>query len=258
MSERKTTKGTAAAAAPVIDVPRCLAVLAGKGKEAGLALTQEQLDQFGIYYEKLIETNARLNLTALTSPEDVAVKHFIDSLLAYDPQLMQPGTALIDVGTGAGFPGLPLKLYAPGLKVTLLDSLEKRLRFLDDVLAATHVKGIRLVHGRAEDGGRDPEHRGRYDIAVSRAVAKLSVLSEYCLPFVKRGGYFVALKGSRYEEEIAGAQHALAVLGGKLAAARPVHLPGLDDGRAVVVIRKVKDTPAAYPRKAGLPSKKPL
>ncbi|MEE3381845.1 MAG: 16S rRNA (guanine(527)-N(7))-methyltransferase RsmG [Succiniclasticum sp.] len=257
MSETKATKGTAEAA-PVIDVPRCLAVLAGRGKEAGLTLTQEQLDQFGIYYEKLIETNAHLNLTALTSPDDVAVKHFIDSLLAYDPQLMKPGATLIDVGTGAGFPGLPLKFYVPELKVTLLDSLEKRLRFLDDVLAATHVKGIRLVHARAEDGGRDPKHRGQYDVAVSRAVAKLSVLAEYCLPFVKRGGYFVALKGSKYEAEIAEAQHALAVLGGKLAAARPVHLPGLDDGRAVVVIRKVKDTPAAYPRKAGLPSKKPL
>lgn len=142
--------------------------------------------------------------------------------------------------------------------MTLLDSLDKRLRFLQEVIDATAVRGIRLVHARAEDGGRDPKHRGQYDIAVSRAVARLSVLAEYCLPFVKRGGWFLALKGSRYEEEIAAAEPALALLGGKVAAARPVRLPGLDDGRALVLIRKVKDTPAAYPRKAGLPAKKPL
>jgi 16S rRNA (guanine527-N7)-methyltransferase len=129
---------------------------------------------------------------------------------------------------------------------------------LQDVIDATGVKGIRLVHARAEDGGRDPKHRGQYDIAVSRAVARLSVLAEYCLPFVKRGGWVLALKGSKYEEEIEAAQNALARLGGKLVEARPVQLPGLDDGRAIVVLRKVKDTPAAYHRKAGLPAKKPL
>jgi 16S rRNA (guanine527-N7)-methyltransferase len=241
-----------------IDTAACLAILAERGAAAGLTLTQEQLQQFGTYYERLVETNRHLNLTTLTSPEDVAVKHFIDSLLAYDPALMKAGTTVIDVGTGAGFPGLPLKIYRPELKVTLLDSLDKRLRFLQDVIDATGVKGIRLVHARAEDGGRDPKHRGQYDIAVSRAVARLSVLAEYCLPFVKRGGWVLALKGSRYEEEIEAASSALARLGGKLVEARPVHLPGLDDGRAIVVLRKVKDTPAAYPRKAGLPAKKPL
>ncbi|MGI6263445.1 MAG: 16S rRNA (guanine(527)-N(7))-methyltransferase RsmG [Succiniclasticum sp.] len=241
-----------------IDTAKCLAILAERGAAAGLTLTQEQLQQFGTYYERLVETNRHLNLTTLTSPEDVAVKHFIDSLLAYDPALMKAGTTVIDVGTGAGFPGLPLKIYRPELKVTLLDSLDKRLRFLQDVIDATGVKGIRLVHARAEDGGRDPKHRGQYDIAVSRAVARLSVLAEYCLPFVKRGGWVLALKGSKYEEEIEAAQNALARLGGKLVEARPVQLPGLDDGRAIVVLRKVKDTPAAYPRKAGLPAKKPL
>lgn len=198
-----------------------------KGKEAGLSFTAQQLEQFSAYYELLVETNKVMNLTAITEPEEVAVKHMIDSLLAFDEKLFGEKT-LADVGTGAGFPGIPLKIYCPSLKVTLIDSLAKR------------------------------RHREKYDLVTARAVARLSVLAEYCLPLVKTDGSFIALKGSKYQEEIAAADKALQILGGRLVSADAVKLPGLNDGRAIVKIAKIKTTPKAYPRKAGLPDKQPL
>ena len=165
---------------------------------------------------------------------------------------------IIDVGTGAGFPGIPLKIYCPALKVVLIDSLAKRLNFLQRVIDELGLTDIECVHLRAEDAGKNAAHREKYDIVTARAVARLSVLSEYCLPLVKVGGMFVALKGAKYKEEIAAAGKALYVLGGKLVSAQQVELPGLDDGRAVVTIKKVKASPKAYPRKAGLPEKNPL
>ena len=200
--------------------------------KAGFNLTPLQLEQFDTYYRMLVETNKVMNLTALTEPQDVAVKHFVDSLMAYDT-------------------------YFPG-KVFLIDSLAKRLNFLQNVIEALQLQDIECVHLRAEDAGKNAAHREKYDIVTARAVARLSVLAEYCLPLVKTGGMFIALKGSKYKEEINDAAYALNILGGKLVSARQVELPGLDDGRAVVAIKKVKPSPKAYPRKAGLPEKHPL
>ena len=231
-------------------------ILAARGAEAQLSFTDEQLAQFTRYYELLVETNKVMNLTAITEPEEVAVKHMVDSLLAFEAAMA--GKTLVDVGTGAGFPGVPLKIYCPSLKVTLVDSLGKRLRFLEQVISELGLKGIRCEHLRAEDAGRNKKHREQYDYVTARAVARLSVLSEYCLPLAKKGGQFIALKGSRYAEEINEGEAAVKILGGKIISAEPVKLPGLDDGRAIIKIAKIKATPAQYPRKAGTPEKQPL
>ena len=231
-------------------------ILKERGAEAGLSFTEEQLEQFTKYYELLVETNKVMNLTAITEPEEVAVKHMIDSLLAFDEDMA--GKTLSDVGTGAGFPGVPLKIYCPELKVTLIDSLGKRLKFLQQVIDALGLKYIRCEHLRAEDAGKNSKHREKYDLVTARAVARLSVLAEYCLPLVKKGGRFIALKGSKYAEEIEEGTAAVQILGGKILSAEPVKLPGLDDGRAIIKIGKIKTTPAQYPRKAGTPEKQPL
>lgn len=231
-------------------------ILAARGAEAQLSFTEEQLAQFTHYYELLVETNKVMNLTAITEPEEVAVKHMVDSLLAYEDGMQ--GKTLVDVGTGAGFPGVPLKIYCPSLRVTLVDSLGKRLRFLEQVIDELGLKGIRCEHLRAEDAGRSKKHREQYDYVTARAVARLSVLSEYCLPLAKKGGQFIALKGSRFAEEIEEGEAAVKILGGKIISAEPVKLPGLDDGRAIIKIAKIKATPAQYPRKAGTPEKQPL
>ena len=231
-------------------------ILAARGAEAQLSFTEEQLAQFTRYYELLVETNKVMNLTAITEPEEVAVKHMVDSLLAYEDGMQ--GKTLVDVGTGAGFPGVPLKIYCPSLRVTLVDSLGKRLRFLQQVIDELGLKGIRCEHLRAEDAGRSKKHREQYDYVTARAVARLSVLSEYCLPLAKKGGQFIALKGSRFAEEIEEGEAAVKILGGKIISAEPVKLPGLDDGRAIIKIAKMKATPAQYPRKAGTPEKQPL
>lgn len=231
-------------------------ILAQKVTEAGLELSSKQLEQFNKYYEMLIETNKVMNLTAITEPEEVAVKHMVDSLLAFDTSFKNK--TLADVGTGAGFPGIPLKIYCPSLKVTLIDSLGKRLKFLENVISELGLTDITCEHARAEDAGKNKKFREKYDIVTARAVARLSVLSEYCLPLVKPGGMFIALKGSKYAEEISEGEQALKILGGKLISSDEVKLPGLDDGRAIVKIKKIKPTPAAYPRKAGTPDKQPL
>lgn len=231
-------------------------ILAARGAEAQLSFTEEQLAQFTRYYELLVETNKVMNLTAITEPEEVAVKHMVDSLLAYEDGMQ--GKTLVDVGTGAGFPGVPLKIYCPSLRVTLVDSLGKRLRFLEQVIDELGLKAIRCEHLRAEDAGRSKKHREQYDYVMARAVARLSVLSEYCLPLAKKGGQFIALKGSRFAEEIEEGEAAVKILGGKIISAEPVKLPGLDDGRAIIKIAKIKATPAQYPRKAGTPEKQPL
>ena len=225
---------------------------------AGIALSEAQLAAFTRYYELLIAWNEKMNLTAITAPEDVAVKHIIDSLAAYDAALFGGAPAVIDVGTGAGFPGLPLKIFAPSIRLTLMDSLAKRLAFLEAVVEDLGLTGVTCVHARAEDAAHEPQRRERYDIAVSRAVARLPVLLEYTLPFVKKGGHLIALKGRTAEEEATDAKRALKLLGGRLETIRPVTLPGLSDKRAVLTITKIAPTPKAYPRKAGTPAKKPL
>ena len=233
-------------------------ILAARAAEAGIPLTAEQIGQFSVYHEMLLDWNTRMNLTALTAPEDVAVKHIIDSLTAYDAALFDGARTLIDVGTGAGLPGIPLAVYAPHLTVTLLDSLNKRVRFLTEVTASMGLQNVRCIHARAEEAARTPEHRAAYDIVVSRAVARLPILLEYTLPFVRVGGTLLALKGRAYAEEQKEARRAAEVLGGGRITARPVHLPGLDDVRAILTVTKERQTPAAYPRGGGAPTRRPL
>lgn len=224
----------------------------------GLELGEQQINQFNRYYELLIEWNKVMNLTAITEPQEVAVKHMIDSIAAYDEKLFVEGTSVIDVGTGAGFPGLPLKIFFPAIKLTLMDSLNKRVKFLQTVVDELGLADVACVHARAEEGARNKAYREQFDIAVSRAVARLPVLCEYCLPFVKRSGYFLALKGREYQEEIKEAAKAIKVMGGSKVTERLVKLPSLDDVRAIIAIKKDMPTPKAYPRKAGTPAKKPI
>ncbi len=224
----------------------------------GVAFTPAQLERYELYFSILLEWNQKMNLTAITEPRQVAVKHMIDSISCYDAEIFGKNARVIDVGTGAGFPGLPLKLWREDIQLTLMDSISKRTRFLQAVVDELHLADVEIVHSRAEDGAKNRNYRAQYDIAVSRAVANLSILAEYCLPFVARGSWFIALKGSKYRAELDEAQDAIRILGGKLEKVLPVQLPDLDDGRAVLYIKKVRDTPASYPRKAGMPEKKPL
>lgn len=224
----------------------------------GLCLTERMTEQFELYYELLLEWNEKINLTAITEPKEVAIKHMIDSLSCLDDKVFPMGASVIDVGTGAGFPGIPLKIFRPDLKLTLLDSLNKRIKFLNETAGRLGLEDVACIHARAEEGARNKALRERFDVAVSRAVARLQVLAEYCMPFVRVGGHFVALKGMKYAEEARDGEKAVRLLGGAPCRAVPVHLPSLEDKRAVLYIKKVKNTPKAYPRKAGTPDKNPL
>ena len=233
-------------------------ILAKAVNEYGLALTEQQLASMDSYYRLLIEWNEKMNLTAIIEPQEVAVKHMVDSLTCYRDDIFTAEASLVDVGTGAGFPGLPLKIFQPDIKLTLIDSLNKRLNFLHEVVDTLGLQQVTFVHTRAEEAGKNKQYREQFQIAVSRAVARLTILCELCLPMVKPGGWFIALKGAQYEEEVREAANAVKVLGGKIEDIRPVTLPGLTDKRAVVYIKKVAATPLAYPRKPGTPEKKPL
>lgn len=226
--------------------------------EYGISLNDTQMEQYNRYFELLVEWNEKINLTAITEPKEVAIKHMIDSITAYDENLFKDGTTVIDVGTGAGFPGLPLKIFCPEIKLTLMDSLNKRIKFLQTVVEELGLKDVECVHARAEEGARNKKYRESFDIAVSRAVARLPILCEYCLPFVKKGGHFIALKGMQYHDEADEAAKAIKVMGGSKTEIRPVKLPELDDKRAVITITKTMPTPKAYPRKAGIPTKNPI
>lgn len=218
--------------------------------------TDEQLSAFQRYYELLIDWNEKMNLTAITEYRDVLFKHFLDSVSIIKSCDMSKVTDLIDVGTGAGFPGIPLKIMFPYLKVTLLDSLNKRLNFLNEVIDELSLENIYTVHGRAEDISRLADHREKYDLCVSRAVANLSTLSELCLPFVKTGGSFVSYKSEKANEEIKSAKKAIDILGGKIADTISFDLDG--NNRTLVIIDKISSTPKKYPRKAGIPAKEPI
>ncbi|MBR2476553.1 MAG: 16S rRNA (guanine(527)-N(7))-methyltransferase RsmG [Clostridia bacterium] len=221
-------------------------------------LTDAQSQQFERYFELLVEWNEKINLTAITEEYDVITKHFLDCLMCFDSKVIEDGVSVIDVGTGAGFPGIPLKIANPTLNVTLLDSLAKRLNFLNEVVGELKLNGITTVHARAEDGGRDKNLRQKFDVAVSRAVANLSTLSELCLPFVKVGGYFVSMKGPGAEDEIAAAKNAIKLLGGELQEVIHYHIPTTDLNHNLVIIKKIANTPDKYPRQAPKPAKMPL
>jgi 16S rRNA (guanine527-N7)-methyltransferase len=237
-------------------------------EELHIQLTEEQINQFITYYELLVEWNSFMNLTAITDFYEVCKKHFIDSLSVVKAEkdifgninqdIRKDAVSIIDVGTGAGFPGIPLKIAFPNFKITLLDSLNKRVKFLNEVINQLELDNITAVHGRAEDFAKNSDFRNKYDICVSRAVANMSTLSEYCIPFVRVDGLFIPYKSEKISEEMETAQHALSVLGGKVVNQIDYHLPHSDYYRNLVLIKKEKDTPKKYPRKAGLPSKEPL
>lgn len=225
--------------------------------DLGLELTELQLQQFVDYYEMLVEKNKVMNLTAITEFSEVIKKHFIDSLSlvrVYKPSKDK----VLDLGTGAGFPGIPLKIVFPEIEVVLLDSLNKRLLFLDDVIQKLQLTKIKTLHGRAEDFGKSAEYRESFDLCVSRAVARLASLSEYCLPYVKKGGYFIPYKSGKIEEELKQSEKSLKILGAQLEKVEEFILPGTDMERSLVMIKKTAATPKNYPRSAGKPSKEPI
>lgn len=232
-------------------------ILSDCAKMAGFPLFDSQLTQFARYAELLVEWNQKMNLTAITEPNEIVTKHFVDSL--YGLGYLAAGDRLIDVGTGAGFPGIPLKIARPDLSLTLLDSLNKRLTFLNTVIEALSLPDAKTVHARAEEGAlKKSPLREQFDVAVSRAVAQLNSLSEYCLPYVKVGGTFLAYKGGNVEEECKNAKNAVKTLGGEIADVVKYTIPTTDITHALVVIKKIKQTSDIYPRQQGKITKKPL
>lgn len=231
-------------------------------EQLSITLSGEQKQQFLTYYEYLVEKNKVMNLTAITEYEEVITKHFLDSLAVVKTSCFMPeklvGKRLIDIGTGAGFPGIPLKIAFPELEILLLDSLNKRINFLNEVTEMLGLTKINTVHGRAEDYAKQKGYRESFDFCVSRAVANLSTLSEYCIPFVKQGGCFISYKSGSVDQELIQAEKAVKILGGQREEVVRFSLADTDMDRSFVVIRKAKPTPKKYPRKAGLPSKEPL
>lgn len=237
-------------------------ILVNDLKQWHVEISDKQIRQFMEYYEILAEWNSFMNLTAIIEFDDVCKKHFVDSLSLIQAipfkELSSSVMKLIDVGTGAGFPGIPLAILFPNFQITLLDSLKKRILFLDTVIEKLELNNCKTIHGRAEDFAKPSMLRESFDLCVSRAVANLSTLSEYCMPYVKIGGSFVAYKSEKIEEEAANAKNAISVLGGTIKKQADFMLPDTDIYRSIFVIEKVKSTPNTYPRKAGIPSKEPL
>ncbi|WP_347861813.1 16S rRNA (guanine(527)-N(7))-methyltransferase RsmG [Salimicrobium sp. PL1-032A] len=229
-----------------------------KLKEQGIELTKEQLDQFEKYWEILVEWNEKMNLTAITDKEEVYEKHFYDSLTAAFYHDFREPLRICDVGAGAGFPSIPLKIAFPQLKVTIVDSLKKRISFLNHLASELGLSDVAFYHDRAENFGKNGKFREKYDLVLGRAVARMSVLSELCLPLVKKGGILMAMKGPNLEEEMETAASAISILGGDVQETHTFYLPGDQAERNIVLIDKRRKTPSKYPRKAGTPSKSPL
>lgn len=224
----------------------------------GIHLSDEQLSQFYNYYQMLIEWNEKINLTAITDFDEVIKKHFLDSLAIGRIIDQNENVSILDIGTGAGFPGIPIKIAFPNTNITLMDSLNKRVKFLNEVINTLELKKIEAIHGRAEDFSKKGMLRENFDICVSRAVANLSSLSEFCLPYVKVGGKFISYKSEKALEELELSKNAISILGGGNVFCDEFILPGTDFNRTFIIINKVKETPGKYPRKAGTPVKQPL
>jgi 16S rRNA (guanine527-N7)-methyltransferase len=227
-------------------------------EKLNIKLNEDQMNSFILYKELLKEWNEKINLTSITDDIEIDIKHFLDSLTPAVTNMFDGNKKIIDVGTGGGFPGLPLKIYNKELDVTLLDSLNKRIIFLNEVIKSLELKRIDAVHGRAEELGRKEEYREQYDICISRAVASLDTLSEYCMPFVKKGGYFISMKGPDVDEEIIQSEKGIKILGGKVVDKKIFTLPESDINHSLIIIEKIKETPTKYPRAGGKPKKDPL
>ena len=227
-----------------------------KSKDLGVCFSVKQTEQFFEYMNLLIEWNEKMNLTAITEPDEIILKHFIDSISILKE--LEDGSKLVDVGTGAGFPGIPLSIMNPTLKITLVDSLNKRLIFLQEVVNKLKLENIEIVHARAEEFGQNKKYREQFDISTSRAVANLATLSEYLIPLVKVGGKVISMKAAEAKQELNEAKKAIEVLGGTVEKVDEFNLPQSDIGRTVIIIRKEKQTPNKYPRKPGTPSKEPI
>ena len=229
-----------------------------QGRKYGISFNEIQLDQFETFYLFLMEKNKVMKLTAITDEDEFILKHLIDSLLVHDMIEAGSVTSCIDVGTGAGFPGIPLKIMYPDIKFILLDSLNKRIKFINEYIDLVKLIKIKAIHGRAEDLAREKNYRASFDLCVSRAVADLRVLSEYCIPFLKKGGYFLPYKSKKGEEELIASQNCLKILGCKLEESHEYHFDEGKGDRLIFKIKKCLDTPNKYPRKAGVPAKIPL
>ncbi|NLJ77509.1 MAG: 16S rRNA (guanine(527)-N(7))-methyltransferase RsmG [Peptococcaceae bacterium] len=226
--------------------------------ELGITLKPGQLVLFEKYYQMVIDTNKSVNLTAITDEQEFIVKHLIDSLTCLYAINIKKGARVLDVGTGAGFPGIPLAVCRPDLLLTMVEATKKKVRFLEEVIQGLALRNVKILHTRAEDFGRKKAYREKYDVVVSRAVAPLAVLAEYCLPPLRTNGVFISMKGPNTKEEVIAAQNALAVLGGVIEDTIGIRLPYLGDERKLIIISKVRSSPDAFPRRAGIPAKKPL
>lgn len=224
----------------------------------GIEINNKEVDIFLEYMSILLEWNKKINITSITDKKDFIIKHFLDSLTCIKTFDFKGTEKIIDIGTGGGFPGVPLKIMMPEIKLTLLDSTQKKVKFLNELVKKLTIENVISIHGRAEDYGNEKSYREKYDIAVSRAVAPMNILLEYCLPFVKKGGIFIAQKSSEIETELNEAKNSLKRLGGKIEQDIRLELPFSNDGRSIIIIRKTNKTPNNYPRRAGIPQKKPL
>ena len=232
-------------------------LLAESCKKINIELTEKQIKQFIDYKDMLLEWNEKFNLTAITDEREIILKHFVDCL-AISAGAELAGKKIIDVGTGAGFPGVPVKIAFPDTQMTLLDSLNKRITFLEELKNKLGLENVTCIHSRAEDGGADKNLREGFDLCISRAVANLAVLSEYCLPFVKVGGYFISMKGPDVKDELNESEKAIKVLGGEVKEIKLINIPETDINHSLIIIKKIKPTPPKYPRKAGKAKKEPI